>query len=329
MSDQPQTESAPKTAVERYLAMKAPVQEQQTPQEPVEQVEAQNVEPEGDILEEAQDVELQDGETLDEEVAETEAEYDDDDSSQEELYEVKVNGEVFEVSLEELKAGYQKDRDYQQKTQALAEQRKAVEQEREVLSSVGERLQKLDGTVAYLEETKALLQAVAPNVDQSIIETNPALYIRQKEARDAYLGKLSEIDSRIQEARQEADGTLSELRKAGALTIKEKMPELATQEGASKLYSYLKDSFGYNEAQINANVDPNLFIMAEESRRYREIMARPRKPQANAVKATKSKVKQRPSVDPRLASKDAAFTNFKANPTKQNAVQAYLASKQK
>lgn len=320
MSDQPMMESSTQTAVDRYLKMTAPP-EAQAPSEQVTEPEAPEVQDEA--LGELPELE---GDELEGEYDETD---NDDDSPQGDLYEVTVNGEVFEVDLEELKAGYQKNRDYQQKTQALAEERKAIKQEREVLSSIGTRLEALDGTVAYLEETKALLAAAAPMVDKSVIETNPALYIRQKEAREAYLSKVQEIDSRIAMARQEAEGTLSELRKAGALTIQTKMPELATPEGAAKLYSYLEDTYGYTREQINANVDANLFIMAEESRRYRELMARPRKPQASAPKASKSKARQRPSSDPRLASRDAALSNFKQNPTTRNAAQAYLALKNK
>lgn len=44
---------------------------------------------------------------------------------------VKVNGETFEVPRSELKAGYQKDADYRQKTEALKREREAWEAERQ------------------------------------------------------------------------------------------------------------------------------------------------------------------------------------------------------
>ena len=43
------------------------------------------------------------------------------------VYTVKVNGQEYEVNLEELRAGYQKGADYQNKTAELAEQRRALE----------------------------------------------------------------------------------------------------------------------------------------------------------------------------------------------------------
>ena len=41
----------------------------------------------------------------------------------EQLYEVKVNGETIKVSLDELQSGYAKDSDYRQKTSKLSEER--------------------------------------------------------------------------------------------------------------------------------------------------------------------------------------------------------------
>ena len=42
-------------------------------------------------------------------------------------YRVKVDGEEFEVSLDEIRDGYQRQSDYTRKSQSLAEQRKSYE----------------------------------------------------------------------------------------------------------------------------------------------------------------------------------------------------------
>jgi len=51
-------------------------------------------------------------------------------------YKVKASGEEVEVELDELIKGYQQGTDYTKKSQALAEQRKAVEAERGHLEQV-------------------------------------------------------------------------------------------------------------------------------------------------------------------------------------------------
>ena len=67
---------------------------------------------------------------------EDEIDLDDDEQEQDELetdgtiFTVKVNGQEIEVGLDELKAGYSRQSDYTKKSQALSEERKSFEQDR-------------------------------------------------------------------------------------------------------------------------------------------------------------------------------------------------------
>ena len=73
-------------------------------------------------------------------------------------YKAKVGGEEVEVELDELINGYQRSKDYTQKSQALAEQRKAIEAERQHLEQVKqERMayaQKLQALDSFLSQQK-------------------------------------------------------------------------------------------------------------------------------------------------------------------------------
>jgi len=85
-----------------------------------------------DIAEPSEDEELADEEevTLSPDELEGEEEAEEElAESEEELnyYAVKVDGEEIEVTLDELQSGYQRQKDYTKKTQALAEQRKELE----------------------------------------------------------------------------------------------------------------------------------------------------------------------------------------------------------
>jgi hypothetical protein len=311
MSDQPMTESQPSVLERLNAFVNEPVEQETQEQEAIPEVELDD-----------SDIELIEGDT------EEDQSIDETEEPEGELYEVKVNGDVFEVTLDELKAGYQKDRDYQIKTQALAEERKAVAEERKVLSNLGSTIETVSNAVTYLEETKSLLLAAAPVVDNSLIDKNPALYVRAKEARDLFLGKVNEIDQKIGSYKEQAEQMLSQARSAGYVKIKQAMPELTTQEGAGKLYGNLMDSYGYNAKDIDANIDPNLFIIAEKARRYDELRALPRKPDAVKPRVKGSKP-VRPAGDPRAANYITAIKQFKQNPTQSNAVKAYLATKQK
>lgn len=70
-----------------------------------------------------------DGDEPEEEGESDEDEEQDEESEQPQTVKVKVDGEEVEVTLDELKSGYSRTKDYTRKTQELAEQRKAFEAE--------------------------------------------------------------------------------------------------------------------------------------------------------------------------------------------------------
>ena len=70
-----------------------------------------------------------DGDESEEEGESDEDEEQDEESEQPQTVKVKVDGEEVEVTLDELKSGYSRTKDYTRKTQELAEQRKAFEAE--------------------------------------------------------------------------------------------------------------------------------------------------------------------------------------------------------
>lgn len=95
--------------------------------------------------------EVEDASETDEEVSE-ELDEDDEDSEDEddkpsdagETYTVKVNGEVLEVSLKELKSGYQRQADYTREKQALKKQVEEFEEVQDTLVEAYEGIQSLE-----------------------------------------------------------------------------------------------------------------------------------------------------------------------------------------
>ena len=102
---------------------------------PVEPKEPKDVKASEDIQEEQQKPE----DKLEDKVQEP---LDEEDVSEEnaieeqttDYHQVKVNGEVIEVDLEELKAGYQKDADYRRKTEEVAQEKRDVLTEKDRLA---------------------------------------------------------------------------------------------------------------------------------------------------------------------------------------------------
>lgn len=151
-------------------------------EEVVEETESDEVENEEVSEEEAEsEVEEEDNseEGEEEEVEETETE----DTS----YLIKVDGEEYEVNLEELKAGYQRQSDYTRKSQALAEVRKeneAIQTERLRLEQ--ERQMYANGLQMLKDQQQDKLNEFS-NVDwETLKEEDPYAYMLKKdEYRDA------------------------------------------------------------------------------------------------------------------------------------------------
>ena len=78
---------------------------------------------------EVAEAEASDEEEVEEALESEEVEYEveEPEAQTETAYTVKIDGEEFEVTLDELRNGYQRQADYTRKSQSLAEQRKAYE----------------------------------------------------------------------------------------------------------------------------------------------------------------------------------------------------------
>lgn len=255
------------------------------------------------------------------EMTEGEEEQVDTDGSDDDLYEVVVDGKKAKVTLDELVKGYQLEAHYTQKSQKLAEERKALDSERTVLSGINQKFEKLNDVVTYLQEANSVLEAtLPPEPSLELAERSPAEYIKQTKLREQALRNLGVINSRMQSTRQQAQQIVAELQQYGAQVIQQKMPELLTQEGRSNLYGYLQTNYGYSADDVNKNTDPNLFILAEKARRWDDMRSKTLKPDYIKSKAVKDKPKALNRV--KQAEHQEAYSNFRKNPNERNAVQA-------
>jgi len=122
-------------------------------------------------------------------------------------YTIKVDGKEFEVGIDELKSGYQRQADYTRKSQALAEQRKGTEQiqsERQQLEQ--ERQMYANGLHMLQEQQGAKLQEF-DSVDWETLKTeDPYQYMLKKdEYRDAQdkVNNVAEQRAIIQQEQQQ------------------------------------------------------------------------------------------------------------------------------
>lgn len=108
---------------------------------------------------------------------------DDQQPADEPRYKVKIQGEEKELPVSEIIKGYQLQSDYTKKTQQVAEERKAVETEREQLGRQREEF------VQHAQTEMLMLQRqieADQKVDwKALLEADPVGFLQQKEAAEA------------------------------------------------------------------------------------------------------------------------------------------------
>ena len=127
-------------ATEKITGLLNPKEGQSEPEkkqiEPQEQTQEKPVEEtKPDVVEEVSKSETEEAkpETESSEITETE-QTESQDTQEPTLHRVKVQGQELEVSLDELKSGYSRDSDYRQKTHALSQDKKTLDEQRLSLS---------------------------------------------------------------------------------------------------------------------------------------------------------------------------------------------------
>ena len=171
------------SAVEHLLATPAP--EQEPPTEAEEQPAAELTDADTDDAEDDAPAKAVNADAEDEDEIVDDDDDDDSEDATTDYYTVKVDGEEVDVSADELIAGYQRQSDYTRKTQGVAEDRKAVEGERQQITQAQQEIQQMrDYLAARLQQAEGMLQTGAgepePNWDQ-LREDDPMEYMLQRD----------------------------------------------------------------------------------------------------------------------------------------------------
>jgi len=209
---------------------------------------------------------------------ETEEESEEETEEQEgELYfSVKIDGEEYEVSADELKSGYQRQKDYTKKTQQLAEQRKQYEAKlNEITAFQQEFLQKATMADTLLNRDLEKFK----KLDWEKMKTSDPVGYVQKQI------ELREVQDQQAQLRQQAQTVWEQGQKAEAeerarmleqerVAALEAFPEWKSQEKASahqlKIVEYAK-ALGYEEEElVNISRAKDLLVL-DKARKYDEL----------------------------------------------------------
>jgi hypothetical protein len=267
VTEQTATDSAP-SAEERLAAVLSspepdtlePNADSQ-PEEDGENVVEDEVEADTEESDEAEDGQAEDAE----EEADTEEDADGDDADGDDKDEkselIDVDGDL--VSVDELKLGYLRQSDYTRKTQAVAEQRKAAEEERQyyastlnsLLATVGadiQRFQSVDWERAAVENPQQYKQAKAA------YEQSTALFESIKHQTQDFVGRAQETQKQALKA--QAKESISILK----TTIPGWSNDLYAQIG-----EFAQKELGFKPDEFNNIADHRAIVSIYEAMQYR------------------------------------------------------------
>jgi hypothetical protein len=206
-----------------------------------------------------------------------EVEYSEEESEEQPKprYKVKASGEEVEVELDELIKGYQQGTDYTKKSQALAEQRKAIEAERSHLEYVKQERQ------AYAQKLQALdsfLTQQHQGVDLEVLkETDPigyAVAVAEQSQREKQLAVVRNEQQRIaQQQQSEQQASLQAHLRSESEKLVSLIPELATPQGDAvrkQIRDYAK-SVGWSDQELSSVYDSRAVMTLYKAMKYEQL----------------------------------------------------------
>lgn len=182
---------------------------------------------------------------------------------------VKIDGQDHPVSLDELKAGYQRQADYTRKTQSLADERRQLQSER---SQYQQLLTSLSNTVAH---------GPADPPDQALLENDPAEYVRQSQqwqARQQIAGAAAREQARLHAmvAQEEAEETAAFRAREDsrlAAAVPGWSDPSVRQAGKAEIGAYLTQGYGATPDELEAFHDHRLAVLAHKALQYDKLLS--------------------------------------------------------
>lgn len=192
---------------------------------------------------------------------------------------VKINGVEQEVPLSELKNGYQRQSDYTQKTQALSEERKALEAQTAEYTQYLQSIPML-AQVATANINEAQTKLYSPEFTQLAID-DPAQYVAEKAKLEGIIQKNYQAQQQMQQQFEQYQNQSNNIRQqefeqqlqeANTILARE-IPEWEKGEVINQLRTYAVDSMKFTPSELEGLIDPRQVIVLNKARLYDEMMA--------------------------------------------------------
>ena len=229
----------------------------------------------------------------------------------------KAAGEEVTVTGAEMRAGYQKEADYRQKTAELAEATRTQErQHAERMAAAQQQAETAQGILRSVEQAllagyddASMAQLRVHDQDQWLVK------MAERQRVTEFLGNLHQTaESQRQGMAQSAQQYMAEMQAREGAALREKLPDL----DGKRLANWVATEFGYTPEEVASAADHRLFLMAERARAAEAELADLK----SAASVAEKKVKKLP---PKVAKPKKGRTNAQIRADKLKSVKARAA----
>lgn len=251
-------------------------EEEEQDTEEVPESESSDIEAEDNPDEEDETYEDEEDSEEPEEGSEEESEADDEEELK--YYTVKVDGEEMEVTLDELRSGYQRQKDYTKKTQALAEERKKSEDKATQLEKL--HTQFMNQATLANEVLNRDLKAYE-NVDWASLKVNDPVEhatkrLEMAEVKEKQLELQRQVAQSIQMQEQARQEQLLKAIQEEQPHLQRTFPEWGNEEKRESHQKKLADyarSAGFTDEELATVYLARDLKILDKARKYDDLMA--------------------------------------------------------
>lgn len=200
-----------------------------------------------------------------------------EDGAGEQTVTIRVDGKDVDVPLSEVRDGYMRQRDYSQKTAALASERQQLH---------GEYAQVQQERAQYAQILPILAQQIAAQLPQPPSEelrrTDPVEYLLQKQEFDASQERLMAAQSESQRIQQlQAQETAKVIQQAVVEGFK-KLPDMVPEWRDPKVFArdqqamreYARSKLGYSDEELDQAYDARMIVALQKAMKYDRIVSK-------------------------------------------------------
>ena len=224
------------------------------------------------------------------------------DSTEEQLHKVKVAGQEFDVTLDELRNGYQRDADYRRKTEELSNDRKNFQSESEKQRlDYSQKLNELNQSLSIAQQD---LNAEINSADlDKLYDEDPTEAARVERKLKK---KQDALNQSLQKAQAEQKQQFETFLQDQQRKLVSKMPEFSDPAKASSLKANMKNTlnnYGFNDQEVAQVYDHRIVMLVNDAMKYRSMqnskpnlakkISKPSKVFSSGVKQGKAEINQK------------------------------------